>query len=104
MPTVRRDEMRLKQLLSVGLAVLFITAFAAAESHLIDVSVDANGNAGVVTIRANGALTHNEYRPVDNLLLVDFPGTAAGRLDPTPRSVNVPGVNSYQVHAYQSAN
>ena len=96
--------MRLKQLLGVGLAVLFFTALAAADSQLIDVSVEAKGNAAVVVIRANGALTHNEYRPVDNLLLVDFPGTGVGRLDSTPRSVSVPGVNSYQVHSYKTAN
>ena len=96
--------MRLKQLLGVGLAVFFFTALAAADSQLIDVSVEAKGNAAVVVIRANGALTHNEYRPVDNLLLVDFPGTGVGRLDSTPRSVSVPGVNSYQVHSYKTAN
>jgi len=96
--------MRLKQLLGVGLAVLFFTALAAADSQLIDVSVEAKGNAAVVVIRANGALTHNDYRPVDNLLLVDFPGTGVGRLDSTPRSVSVPGVNSYQVHSYKTAN
>ena len=96
--------MRLKQLLGVGLAVLCFTALAAADSQLTDVSVEAKGNAAVVIIRANGALTHNEYRPVDNLLLVDFPGTGVGRLDATPRSVSVPGVNSYQVHSYKAAN
>ena len=95
--------MRLKQLLGVGLAVLFFTAVAAADSQLIDVSVEAKGNAAVVAIRANGTLTHNEYRPVDNLLLVDFPGTGVGRLDATPRSVSVPGVNSYQIHSYKAA-
>ena len=96
--------MRLKQLLSVGLAVLLLTALAAADSRLTDISVQTNGNAATVTIRANGALTHNEYRPVDNLLLVDFPGVDVGTLDTNSHAVSAPGVTSYQVHSYKAAN
>jgi len=96
--------MRLKQLLGVGLAVFFLTALAAADSQLTDVSVQGKGNTATVTIRANGVLTHNEYRPVDNLLLVDFPGTDVGSLDSNTHAVNAPGVTSYQVHSYKAAN
>ena len=96
--------MRLKQLLSVGLAVPLFAAFATADSQLTAVSVQAKGDATTVSIRANGAFTHNEYRPVDNLLLVDFPGATVGTLDTSAHSVSVPGVTSYQVHSYKSAN
>ncbi|HET9742572.1 MAG TPA: type IV pilus secretin PilQ [Terriglobales bacterium] len=96
--------MRLKQLLSVGLAVPLLTAFAVAESQLTAISVQKTADAATVTVRANGALIHNEYRPIDNLLLVDFPGTGTGTLDSASHSVSVPGIFSYQVHAYKSAN
>ena len=96
--------MRLKQLLGVGLAVVFFTALAAADSQLTDISVQGKGNAATVIIRTNGALTHNEYRPVDNLLLVDFPETDIGTLDSSTHTVNVPGITSYQVHSYKAAN
>lgn len=96
--------MRLKQLLSVGLAVPLLTAFAVAESQLTAISVQKTADTATVTVRANGALTHNEYRPIDNLLLVDFPGTGTGTLDSASHSVSVPGIFSYQVHGYKSAN
>jgi len=96
--------MRLKQLLGVGLAVGFLTAIAAADSQLTEISVQAKANAATVTIRANGALAHNEYRPVDNLLLVDFPGATVGTLDSSAHPLSVPGVSSYQVHSYKAAN
>ena len=96
--------MRLKQLLGVGLAVPLLTALATADSQLTDISVQGKGNAATITIHANGALTHNEYRPVDNLLLVDFPGVDVGTLDSNTHAVNVPGVTSYQVHSYKAAN
>lgn len=97
--------MRLKQLLSVGFAVPLFTAAAIADSQLTAISVQAKGgNAATVTIRANGTFTHNEYRPVENLLLVDFPGATVGTLDSNAHSVTVPGVTSYQVHPYKAAN
>lgn len=96
--------MRLKQLLGVGLAVLLSTAVAAADSQLTDVSVQTKGNAATVAIHANGAFTHNEYRPADNLLLVDFPGASIGMLDPSAHAVSVPGITSYQLHSYKAAN
>src|SRR5438105_13051186 len=96
--------MRLKQLLGVGLAVPLLTALATADSQLTGISVQSKGNAATVTIRANGFLTHNEYRPVDNLLLVDFPGVEVGTLDANTHAVSAPGITSYQVHSYKAAN
>ena len=96
--------MRLKQLLGMGLALLLLSALAAADSQLTDVSVQARGNTATVTIHANGTLNHNDYRPADNLLLVDFPGANVGTLDSSAHPVNVPGVTSYQVHSYKAAN
>jgi AMIN domain-containing protein len=96
--------MRLKQLLCGGLALPLFTTLALADSQLTNISVQNDGRAAVVTIRANGALTHNEYRPADNLLLVDFPGAKVGALDSNPHPVTVPGISSYQVHSYKAAN
>jgi len=96
--------MRLKQLLGVGLAVLLLSALAAADSQLTEIGVQGKANTSTVTIRANGSLVHNEYRPADNLLLVDFPGVSVGKLDAATHNVSVPGVASYQVHSYKSAN
>ncbi|MBV9145400.1 MAG: AMIN domain-containing protein, partial [Acidobacteria bacterium] len=96
--------MRLKQLLSAGLAVPLFAAVASADSQLTGVNVQSKAGATTVTIHANGALTHNEYRPVENLLLVDFPGATIGTLDSNAHSVSVPGVTSYQVHSYKAAN
>lgn len=96
--------MRLKQLLCGGLALPLFTTLALADSQLTNISVQNEGNAAVVTIRANGAFTHNEYRPADNLLLVDFPGAKIGTLDSNSHPLTVPGISSYQVHSYKAAN
>ncbi|MFL6437423.1 MAG: type IV pilus secretin PilQ [Terriglobales bacterium] len=96
--------MRLKQLIALALALPFLSLLAVADSQLTDISVQNNGNAATVTIRANGSFTHNEYRPADNLLLVDFPGTGIGTLDSIDHSVSAPGITSYQVHSYKAAN
>src|SRR5437764_3069658 len=95
--------MRLKQLIALALGLPFLSLLAVADSQLTDISVQNNGNAATVTIRANGSFTHNEYRPADNLLLVDFPGTGIGPLDSSDHSVSAPGISSYQVHSYKAA-
>jgi type IV pilus assembly protein PilQ len=99
-----RDEMRLKQLSRVVLPVLALSAMAAADSRITDISVQSKANASTVSIHANGAFTHNEYRPADNLLLVDFPGAGVGTMDSRAHEVSIPGVSSYQVHSYKAAN
>jgi type IV pilus assembly protein PilQ len=96
--------MRLKQLLGVGLALPFLSALAVADSQLTGISVQNTGDVATVTIRANGSFVHNEYRPADNLLLVDFPGTGIGALDSNDHSVSAPSITSYQVHSYKAAN
>jgi len=96
--------MRLKQLLGVWLAALFSTAVAAADSQLTDVSVQTRGTAATVVVHSNGVLAHNEYRPAENLLLVDFPGANVGSLDARTHAISAPGITSYQVHSYKAAN
>jgi len=96
--------MRLKQLVGVGLALPLLSGLALADSQLTNISVQGQANSAVVTIRANGSFTHNEYRPADNLLLVDFPGAKIGTLDSSAHAVSVPGLTSYQVHSYVGAN
>ncbi|HEU5235173.1 MAG TPA: type IV pilus secretin PilQ [Terriglobales bacterium] len=96
--------MRLKQLLCGGLALPLFTTLALADSQLTNISVQNDRGAAVVTIHANGTFTHNEYRPADNLLLVDFPGAKVGALDSNPHPVTIPGISSYQVHSYKAAN
>jgi type IV pilus assembly protein PilQ len=79
---------------------LFSCAMAAADSQMTDVTVGSVDNVSTITIRANGPFVHNEYRPSDNLLLVDFAGVSVGRLDGNPHTVNLPGLLSYRVTSY----
>ncbi len=93
--------MRLKQLLGVLTLLLACSiAAAAAGSQLTKVSVASQGNATTVTLLASGAFTHNEYRPADNLLLVDLSGVAAGQFADRVQAVTGPGVKSYRVLGY----
>src|SRR5215472_12726900 len=96
--------MRLKQLLGTILLAMGTTAMATAPiSQLSGVLVKTRDSAGVVTILANGAFTHSEYRPTDNLMLVDLAGVSIGRQDPDVHRVFAPGVRSYRVLSYRSA-
>jgi type IV pilus assembly protein PilQ len=95
--------MRLKQLLGVFFPLLLITMAAAAVSQLTNVGVATHGNTTTVTLQASGAFTHNEYRPSDNLLLVDLAGVSPGKLQDQERSLAAPGVKSYRVLAYKGA-
>src|SRR5262249_47565827 len=97
-------EMRLKQLLGTILLAIGTTAMATAPaSQLSGVLVKTRDSVGVVTILANGAFTHSEYRPTDNLMLVDLAGVSIGRQDPDVHRVFAPGVRSYRVLSYRSA-
>ena len=97
--------MRLKQLLGAIILTLFASALAmAATTQLTDLNVTGQGRATTVLLRANGAFTHTEYRPLDNLLLVDLAGVTAGKLKDTAETVNKPGLASYRVLAYTGAN
>jgi type IV pilus assembly protein PilQ len=96
--------MRLKQLLGMSLLVAMLATMAAADSQLTEVSVQGTGTSSTVAIRSTAALAHNEYRPADTLLLIDFPGATAGKLDSAVHAVASPGVASYLVHSYKAAN
>ena len=97
--------MRLKQLLGVIILTLIASASAlAANSQLTNVNVTGEGRTTTVLLHANGAFTHTEYRPVDNLLLVDLAGVTAGNLKDTQHAVHKPGVDSYRVLGYKGAN
>jgi type IV pilus assembly protein PilQ len=96
--------MRLKQLLGIiMLAMGTIATATASVSQLSGVQVKSRENAGVVTIFASGTLDHTEYRPADNLMLVDLAGVAVAHPDAAVHTVFVPGVRSYRVLAYRSA-
>ncbi|HEY6307231.1 MAG TPA: type IV pilus secretin PilQ [Candidatus Angelobacter sp.] len=96
--------MRLRQLLGIiVLAMGTIATATASVSELSGVQVKSWENAGVVTILASGTMNHTEYRPAENLLLVDLAGVAVPHPDPTVHTVFVPGVRSYRIFGYRSA-
>lgn len=93
--------MRLKQLLSVLFLLLILSMMAvAAGPQLTSVHVTGQAQTSTIVLHASGAFTHTEYRPVDNMLLVDLSGVAPGALKDTSRAVNLPGVVSYRVLGY----
>ena len=59
--------------------------------------------AAVITILANGTFTHTEYRPTDNLMLVDLTGVSISHQDAKVHEVVAPGVRSYRITGYRSA-
>src|SRR5689334_3605006 len=96
--------MRLTKLLVVISLLLILNATAgAASSQLTNVSVAPQARATTVTLHASGSFTHTEYRPVDNLLLVDLVGVAPGKLKDSMQAVNRAGINSYRVLGYAGA-
>ncbi|MFB3814251.1 MAG: type IV pilus secretin PilQ [Terriglobales bacterium] len=97
--------MRLK-LLVVLMPLMVISAVAVgavSAPQLTNVSVVGQGNTTTVTLHASGAFTHNEYRPADNLLLVDLIGVSAGKLDGRTKALQIAGVKQYHVVAYSGA-
>lgn len=93
--------MRLKQLLGVSVTLLALAgAAAAADSQLTNVSVASEGTSTTLTLHATGAFTHHEYRPADNLMLVDLTGVSAGKLQERMRSLDSASVKSYRVLTY----
>jgi type IV pilus assembly protein PilQ len=95
--------MRVKQLL-ITVMLLVALAAAAATSELTNISLVAQGGSTVVTITASGAFHHNEYRPVENVMFVDFPGLSAGKLLDKMKGVQMPGLTGYRVVNYSGAN
>src|SRR5438105_8531069 len=103
---VRRDTMRLKQVLGIAaLLLLQSSLYAAGASRLTDVGLQSKDRSTTLTIRATGAFTHTEYRPTDNLLLVDLTGVSAAKMANTSRELHgqFPGVESYHVVGYKGA-
>ena len=95
--------MRLKQLLGILLLPCIATAMAAAGSQLTQVSVTSEGGATNVTLHATGPFTHTEYRPTDNLLLVDLAGVSAAKMDGKTHPLTAANVVSYRVLGYKSS-
>ena len=93
--------MRLKQLLGIALLAMVAMATASA-SELSGVLVKNHDNTGTVTILANGSFTHTEYRPTDNLMLVDLAGVSLAHPDSRVHAVFAPGVRSYRIVSYRS--
>ena len=95
--------MRLKH--TLGFMMLTVAcAITASASQLTGVAVQAKGNTSTVTIKANGAFTHTEYRPTESLLLVDLTGVSAAKLDNQARTLQgMPGVEAYRVTGYRGA-
>ena len=96
--------MRVKQLLGILLLTAATTALAAGSaSQFAGVHVENRDQASVVTILANGPFTHTEYRPTENLMLVDLAGVSAGSQDAALHAVSSVGVQSDRVVGYRSA-
>src|SRR5579872_3797468 len=96
--------MRLNQLLGWSLPlVLSAVGVAVPTTQLTELRVQAQGNGSTVSIQANGAFTHTEYRPAEGLLLVDLPGVAPGRFANQSSTVNAGGVESYHVQTFRGA-
>ncbi len=71
-------------------------------SQLGGVLVKSQDNAAVITVLAKGAFTHTEYRPTDNLMLVDLAGVSIANQDAKIHAVSAPGVRSYRIVGYLS--
>ncbi len=95
--------MRLKQLLGIVLLASASAMAAATVSQLGGVLVKNQDSAAVITILANGTFTHTEYRPTDNLMLVDLAGVSPANQDAKVHAVSAPGVRSYRITGYRSA-
>jgi len=96
--------MKLKQLLGILLLTVVCTTMAAAAgTQLTQVSAKHVGDATLVSIQATGAFTHTEYRPSENLLLVDMTGVSASKLSGKTRLLNAPNVVGYRVLEYKAS-
>ena len=98
--------MRLKQVLGIAaLLLLQSSLYAAGASRLTDVGLQSKDRSTTLTIRATGAFTHTEYRPTDNLLLVDLTGVSAAKMENKSRELHglFPGIESYHVVGYKGA-
>src|SRR4051812_17385172 len=96
--------MKLKQLLGILLlSMVCTTVAAAAGTQLTQVSAKHVGAATLVSIQATGAFTHTEYRPSEDLLLVDMTGVSASNLSGKTHLLNAPNVVGYRVLEYKAS-
>src|SRR5438105_5017047 len=96
--------MKLRQLLGTLLSLCIVSAMAAAAgTELTEVRVEPQNNFTTVTLRATGAFNHTEYRPMDDLLLVDLTGVSAPKLEGLAHPLASGAVVSYRVMGYESA-
>ncbi len=79
-----------------------VTMATASASQLSGVLVKNHENAGEITILATGTFTHTEYRPSDNLILVDLAGVSLSHPDAKVHTVFAPGVRSYRIQSYRA--
>jgi type IV pilus secretin PilQ/predicted competence protein len=94
--------MRIRQLLGIVLLASVSAMAAGTVSQLGGVLVKNQDSAAVITILANGTFTHKEYRPTDNLMLVDLAGVTIAQPDTKVHEVSAPGVKSYRVASYRA--
>ena len=94
--------MRLKQLLGIILVAVASASAAGPVSQLAGVQVQQQDQASVLTVRANGPFTHTEYRPTDNLMLLDLAGVDVARQDGDVHPVPGTPLQSYRVVGYRS--
>lgn len=96
--------MKLKQLLGILLLCMVCTTVAAAAgTQLTQVSAKHEGDATLVSIQATGSFTHTEYRPSENLLLVDMAGVSAAKLGSRTHFLNAPNVVGYRALEYKAS-
>ena len=93
--------MQLVGMLSMLCAMSTVVAAAAIEGQLTQVQVSSRGNVATVTLRTTGAFTHTEYRPTENLLLVDMAGISATSMDNKTHAVHAPNLVSYRILGYK---
>src|SRR5258708_5808420 len=98
--------MKLKQLLGILLLCMTASVMAtAAGTQLTQVSAKTQGDATMVAIDASGTFTHTEYRPSENLLLVDLTGVAAAKAEAgKTHLLHTPHVVGYRVVGYTATN
>src|SRR4051812_4971837 len=96
--------MKLKQLLGILLLCMVCTTVAAAAgTQLTQVSAKHDGGTTLVSIQATGSFTHTEYRPSENLLLVDMAGVSIAKLGGKTPLFNAANVVGYRALEYKTS-
>jgi len=96
--------MKLKQLLGILLLCMVCTTVAAAAgTQLTQVSAKHDGGTTLVSIQATGSFTHTEYRPSENLLLVDMAGVSIAKLGGKTHLLNAANVVGYRALEYRAS-